>query len=86
MGRVEMRMYKRRRKRARVLRIGILILLLGAAVLIAWGRMPRNLITERIGSPTPTPVTSAFDKTVQTREVTLAAETGYAIQTGGFSR
>lgn len=85
MGRVEMRMFKRRRKRARALRIGALVLLLGAAVLMAWGRLPQGFIAERIGAPTPTPVSSAFDRTVETREVTLPAETWYAIQTGVFS-
>lgn len=85
MGRVETRMYKRRRKRARVLRVSLLLLLIAAAIILAVGRLPEGFVSERIVLPTPTPVTSSFDQNVETREVTLAAETWYAIQTGVFS-
>lgn len=85
MGRVETRMYKRRRQRAKVLRVMVLILLIAAAVLLAWGRLPTDFITEHISAPTPTPVTSAYDQTVESREVTLVEEIWYAIQTGVFS-
>lgn len=85
MGRVETRMYKRQCRRAKALRITVLLLLLGVAVKLAWGRLPEGFIAEHIGVPTPTPVTSAYDQTVESREVTLSAETWYAIQTGVFS-
>lgn len=85
MGRVETRMYKRKRRRKKTLRIAVLILLLAGGALIAWKGLPDGFRIERIQSPTATPVTSAFDQTVETREVTLAEETWYAIQTGVFS-
>ena len=85
MGRVETRMYKRRQHRARVFRGIVLLLLLLAAILLAVFRMPRGFISELIAAPTPTPLTSAYDQTVESREVTLAEETWYAIQTGVFS-
>ncbi len=85
MGRVETRMYKRKRQRSKVIRVMVLLCLLGLAVLLAWKRLPRGFITELISLPTPTPVTSAYDQTAETREVTLAEETWYAIQTGVFS-
>lgn len=85
MGRVETRMYKRRQHRARVFRGIMLLLLLQAAILLAVFRMPRGFISELIAAPTPTPLTSAYDHTVESREVTLAEETWYAIQTGVFS-
>ncbi len=85
MGRVETRMYKRKRKRARTLRLVVLAALLVAVVLLLWKGVPNDFISEHIGVPTPTPVTSAFDQAVETREVTLAEEIWYAIQTGVFS-
>lgn len=85
MGRVETRMYKRKRQRSKVIRVMVLLGLLGTAVLLAGKRLPRGFITELISLPTPTPVTSAYDQTAETREVTLAEETWYAIQTGVFS-
>lgn len=85
MGRVETRLYKRRHRRSRAIRVGVVLCLLTAAVLLAWKRLPGNFITELIALPTATPVTSAYDQTVETREVTLAEETWYAIQTGVFS-
>lgn len=85
MGRVETRMYKRRRQRTKVLRMAVLLLILSCAAVILWRRLPEGFISEHIGLPTPTPVTSSFDQTTGSREVTLAAETWYAIQTGVFS-
>lgn len=85
MGRVETRMYKRKRKRTRTLWLIVLTALLTAAVLLIWKGVPNDFISEHIGSPTPTPVTSAFDQTVETRQVTLAEDIWYAIQTGVFS-
>ncbi len=85
MGRVETRMYKRKRQRSRAFRVTVLLCLLGAAILLAGKRLPKGFITELISVPTPTPVTSAYDQAVDTREVTLAEETWYAIQTGVFS-
>lgn len=85
MGRVETRMYKRRRKRARTVRLMLLLGLVVVAVVLAARRLPEGFISERISLPTTTPLTSTFDQTVETREVTLAAETWYAIQTGVFS-
>lgn len=85
MGRVETRMYKRKHQRSRAFRVTVLLCLLGAAIWLAGTRLPKGLITELISVPTPTPVTSAYDQTVETREVTLAEETWYAIQTGVFS-
>lgn len=85
MGRVETRLYKRRHRRSRAIRTGVMLCLLTAAVLLAWKRLPGNFITELIALPTATPITSDYDQTVETREVTLAEETWYAIQTGVFS-
>lgn len=85
MGRVETRVYKRRRSRVKALRrILVLVLLVGGGFLILRG-MPGGFVTERIAQPTATPVGEAFDQTVETREVTLPEETWYAIQTGVFS-
>lgn len=85
MGRVETRMYKRRAARAKTMRRLLLLVLLGAAVLIAWGRLDDGFIAEHLSLPTPTPVTPDFNQTVESREVTLQADTWYAIQTGVFS-
>ena len=85
MGRVEMRMYKRKKQRAKTYRRGIILILLGCAALLLWKCRDVPFIAERIGLPTPTPVTSSFEQTVETREVTLAEEIWYAIQTGVFS-
>lgn len=85
MGRVETRMYRRRQKRAARLRWLLLLGILAvAAVLLVRGGQA-SFIMEHIGVPTPAPRTADFDRTTQTREVTLPAETWYAIQTGVFS-
>ncbi|MBQ8200372.1 MAG: SPOR domain-containing protein [Clostridia bacterium] len=86
MGRVERRMYKRRQKQARIRRWMLLLALVGiGVVLLVRLKSPAVLIAERLGTPSPTPFAAVYDQTVQTREVTLAAETWYAIQTGVFS-
>lgn len=85
MGRVETRIYKRKRSRMKALRRCALVLLLGGAAVLAWRTLPAGFVTERIVQPTATPLTSAYDQTVETREVTLPKETWYAIQTGVFS-
>lgn len=85
MGRVETRLYKRRHRRTRAIRIGVLLCLLIASVLLLWKRLPGSFISELIALPTATPITSAYDQTVESREVTLAEEIWYAIQTGVFS-
>lgn len=63
----------------------LLVLLTAAGAAALWaGRRPL-LQAERLSQPTATPVTSAYDQTVETREITLPQETWYAIQTGVFS-
>ncbi len=81
MGRVEKRMYKRRRRRIRWLAALAMILAACAVLLLR----ERPFISESIGQPAPSPVARAYDATVETREVTLNAETWYAIQTGVYS-
>lgn len=85
MGRVETRMYRRKKQRSKLLRrtVVILVLLLGAVLLLR--KYPSALVIERLGGSTATPLTSAYDQTVESREVTLAEECWYAIQTGVFS-
>lgn len=84
MARVERRMYRYRQKRARRRWLLAGIVLMGIALAVLLGRRP-SLIAERIAQPTATPITAQFDQTIETREVTLDAETWYAIQTGVFS-
>lgn len=83
---VERRMYRRKRKQARVRRVLLLLVLMGASVglILLTGRQPRMEATA-IAPPTVTPVAMAFDQSIITREVTLAGTTWYAIQTGVFS-
>lgn len=85
MGRVETRMYRRRKNRAKVLRSIVMLVLLGIAGVLGWKRLPKDFIAEKILPPSPTQITAAVDQQVETREVTLAEETWYAIQTGVFS-
>lgn len=66
-------------------------LLLGVAAgavalgLIARGRGTDGFLAQPLIPPTATPMLASFDETVETREMTLPAETWYAIQTGVFS-
>ncbi len=85
MGRVETRMYRRRQKRAAWLRWLLLLLLGAGAVFLLWRGGQASFIMEHIGAPNPTPLAADFDRTVESREVTLTAENWYAIQTGVFS-
>lgn len=84
MARVERRVYRRRRKRRRIL-LTMFIILAAAAAAIWFASGKGRLLAERLNAPTPTPVTAAYDRTVQTREVTLPEAARYAIQTGVFS-
>ena len=85
MGRVETRMYRRKKRRSKLLRRTVLILLLLLGGLLLWRKAPSSLGIERLGGPTASPLNSAYDQTVESREVTLAEENWYAIQTGVFS-
>ncbi len=84
MGRVERRMYRRRQKRTKLLRGMAILAILVAAGVIIWQRLPEDFTME-ISLPEKTARSSVSDDTVETREVTLAEETWYAIQTGVFS-
>ena len=85
MGRVETRIYRQKQRKAKWRRwlLGV-ALALGLAALL-WRGGQAAFVTDYIGLPGPTPLESAFDRTVETREVTLNPETWYAIQTGVFS-
>ncbi len=85
MGRVETRMYRKKRSRAKLIRRSILLLLVGGVIILVWKRLPSGFMAQHLALPSPTPVSAAFDRTVETREVALAEETWYAIQTGVFS-
>ena len=86
MRRMERRMYRQRRGQAwaRGLLLGVACVAV-AAGLISRLRGGRDLIAQPIAQPTATPIASAFDETVETREISLPGETWYAIQTGVFS-
>jgi len=86
MGRVEKRMYRRARGQAALRRV----LVIGTAAMIVLGFILRlnsggNITAQHLPAPTATPVTAAYDETVETREVTLPGENWYAIQTGLYS-
>ena len=86
MGRVEKRMYRRARGQALARRaLLFLTALVVAAGLASRLQGGRGLQAQAVSDPTPTPVSPAFDETVETREITLAQETWYAIQTGIFT-
>lgn len=86
MGRVEQRLYRRRMARKRLGRMVVLMLLIFAAgALTISHNAAAHLTAETIAQPTATPIAAGYDQTVVTREITLAAETWYAIQTGVFS-
>ena len=78
-------MYKRRLRRVKMLRKLLLVMLVSVVALLIWKKLPGEFVAEHIASPTATPMAAAFDKAIESREVTLMAETWYAIQTGVFS-
>lgn len=85
MGRVEQRLYRQQMARRRLGRMIVLTLLIFAAGALTLSRNAASHLTaETIAQPTATPI-AAYDQTVVSREITLAAETWYAIQTGVFS-
>lgn len=86
MSQLERRMYRRRRQMARKRFLVIMALLLAAvAALLIWQSGKKDFHTERLPSPTPTPIAEQYDKTVETREITLEERQWFAIQTGVFS-
>ena len=86
MGRVEKRMYRRARGQALARRVLLfLTALVVAAGLASRLQGGRGLQVQAVSDPTPTPVSPAFDETAETREIALARETWYAIQTGIFT-
>lgn len=86
MGRVEKKMYRRARGQALLRRTLVICILLVVALGVAVRLKGRNSLEARhVPAPSPTPVTSAYDETVETREVALAQESWYAIQTGIYS-
>lgn len=86
MGRVERRMYKRRRGQVLLRRVllGLTLAVIAVGVI---GRMKSadSVIHETVAPPTATPVTSAWDRSVQTREIVLEETVWHAVQTGIFS-
>lgn len=85
MGRVETRIYRQKQKRARWRRWLVGFALMAGLAAILWRGGQAAFVTDYIGMPSQTPLSEAFDRTVESREVTLHAETWYAIQTGVFS-
>ncbi|MBQ8556134.1 MAG: SPOR domain-containing protein [Clostridia bacterium] len=85
MGRVEQRMYKRRLKRRRAGRMLLLLALVIVGVILWLRRAPAPMKAELVTTPSPTPLSSTFDQSVESRDVTLEQRTWYAIQTGVFS-
>lgn len=85
MSRAQRKMYRRGRGQVLLRRVLLfltaLIVLAGLATRLKDG----GLQMEPLHAPTPTPITAGFDETVETREITLAAETWYGLQTGLFS-
>ena len=78
MGRVEQRMYRRKQKRAKRVRLLLLIVLLaGAGLLLSGMNGSDGFLAQRLTSSTPDPLNSDFDKTVQTRDVMLPEESWY---------
>lgn len=86
MGRVEKRMYRRARGRSllrKLLAAGVLALvILGVAIRRQAGN---GLNADYLPTPTATPVASAYDETVEVRQVALEEVSWYAIQTGIYS-
>lgn len=85
MGRVETRIYRQKQRKAKWRRWLLGIAAVMVLVVLLWRGGQAAFVTDYIGLPGPTPLGSDFDRTVETREVTLNAETWFAIQTGVFS-
>lgn len=86
MGRVEKKMYRRARGQALLRRVLVICILLVIALGVALRlKGSGSLEAQHVPAPTPTPVASAYDETVETREVMLEEEGWYAIQTGIYS-
>lgn len=87
MGQVERRMYRRRKQmaRKRLLLILLMLLTLAAVMMLIRHRGEKSFSARRVAEPTPTPIADDYDKTVQTRDITLPERNWYAIQTGVFS-
>ena len=85
MGRVETRIYRQKQRKAKWRRWLLGVALAAGLAALLWRGGQAAFVTDYIGLPGPTPLESTFDRTVETREVTLNAETWYAIQTGVFS-
>lgn len=82
MGRVERSVYRKKRARNRSIRRLLLILLIAAAAVLIWKGKGPSFQMEQLEKPTPE---GAQNQKTITREVTLPAESWYAIQTGVFS-
>lgn len=65
--------------------IVLMLLIFAAGALTLSRNAASHLTAETIAQPTATPIAAAYDQTVVSREITFAAETWYAIQTGVFS-
>ena len=66
------------------------VMLFFSAVIILAGIANRftggdELTATVLATPSPTPLTAAFDVTVETREISLPAEVWYCLQSGIFS-
>ena len=66
------------------------VMLFFSAVIILAGIVSRftggdELTATVLATPSPTPLTAAFDETVETREISLPAEVWYCLQSGIFS-
>lgn len=85
MSRVERRMYKRARGRAALRRAMVAVIVALAALGVIVRQGGSRLQADYLPAPTPTPVASAYDETVGTREITLDEVQWYAIQTGIYT-
>lgn len=86
MGRVEQRIYRQRMARRKLARRLLLTALLVSVAVLIWRQQQQSrLSAETIAQPTATPIVAGYDQSIVSREVTLAEEIWYAIQTGVFS-
>ena len=83
MGRVEKRLYRRRQRRMKTLRIILAAVMIAAGVFV-WRSWPDPFSIEQLGQQMKSR-TAADEGRTETREVTLGEEIWYAIQTGVFS-